>query len=135
MQKAIGAYLAASRSEIPETDKAIAYVAMLWREYVLSDDPLSGDAKELRERLIKAFPQREVVHRWQPMDTVPKKEDEVFLVRLPGNDVCKTLAIQVSVFEGRMYPDCKDGLIDWDDAIVGADAWSPLPTEIEGEQS
>jgi hypothetical protein len=80
-------------------------------------------------------PKREAVHRWQPMDTVPKKEDEVFLVRLPGNDVCKTLAIQVSVFEGRMYPDCKDGLIDWDDAIVGADAWSPLPTEIEGESS
>src|SRR4051812_7944839 len=66
---------------------------------------------------------------WQDIATVPTSEDEPFLVRLPGNDMCKTLAIQVSIFEGNMYPDCKDGIIDWEDRITNADAWMPLPPQ------
>ena len=51
---------------------------------------------------------------WQPISTAPKDEINPFLVLLPGKDVCKTLAVQVSNFEGRMYPDCRDGIIDWE---------------------
>jgi hypothetical protein len=64
---------------------------------------------------------------WQLISTAPKDENDPFLVLLPGNDICKALAVQASNFEGRMYPDCKDGIIDWEDAITTATHWMPLP--------
>ncbi len=65
---------------------------------------------------------------WQPIETAPKDEDRPFLVLIPGNDVCKSLAVQVSNFQGEMYADCMDGIIDWEDRILGATHWSPLPS-------
>lgn len=64
---------------------------------------------------------------WKPIDTRPTDEENPFLVLLPGNDVCKNLAIQVTNFEGKMYADCMEGLIDWEDAITNATLWAFLP--------
>lgn len=65
---------------------------------------------------------------WKPIDSHPKNEGHAFLVLLKGNDVCDSLAVQVSNFEGGIYPDHKDGLIDWDDRITDATHWCELPT-------
>lgn len=65
--------------------------------------------------------------KWLPLNTRPKAESQSYLVRLPGNDVCSELAVQVSNFEGEMYADCRDGLIDWEDRITGATHWACLP--------
>jgi hypothetical protein len=45
-----------------------------------------------------------------------------------ANDVCDSLAVQVSNFEGQMYPDHLDGLIDWEDRVTDATHWCELPT-------
>lgn len=54
---------------------------------------------------------------WISFDEDNPKEDESVLCLFNGNDVCEFLIIQCSMFEGRMYPDHLDGLIDWDDAV------------------
>lgn len=61
---------------------------------------------------------------WQPIETAPMDEKESFLVLRKGNDMADFLIVQVSVFEGRMYPDLMDGLIDWDDAVTDATHWT-----------
>lgn len=64
---------------------------------------------------------------WLPIASHPKNDGYAFLVLLPGNDVCDSLVLQVSNFEGQTYPDCKDGIIDWEDRITEATHWMPLP--------
>lgn len=65
---------------------------------------------------------------WRTMDDAPKEEDGVpFLVRLPKNSVADFIAMQVTIFEGRMYPDHLDGNIDYQDGIENATGWMPLP--------
>ena len=65
---------------------------------------------------------------WQPIETRPKDECVPFLVALPKNYVADFVAIQVSNFEGQMYPDHLDGLIDWSDRVLNATHWMSLPT-------
>lgn len=49
-------------------------------------------------------------------DSLPN-EDVSLLVLLSGNDVCETLIMQCSLFQGNFYPDHLNGLIDLDDAV------------------
>lgn len=72
-----------------------------------------------------ASPERPIA--WQPIESAPKDENYSFLVLLPGNSMCNCLVMQVSVFEGRMYPDAMDGNIDWGDGVEVATHWQPLP--------
>ena len=60
---------------------------------------------------------------WKPIETAPNhlEESKPFLIRRRG------IAIQVSWFEGRMYPDAREAAIDWDDGILDATHWMPLP--------
>lgn len=39
----------------------------------------------------------------------------------------ENLILQVSNFEGQMYPDYLDGCIDWSDRVLDATHWMPLP--------
>jgi len=64
---------------------------------------------------------------WQPISTAPKDGRFSFLVLMPGNDVADFVVLQVSNFEGRMYADGKDAIIDYQDAITSATHWQPLP--------
>ena len=54
---------------------------------------------------------------WIDFNNEMPKEDESVLGLFDGNDVCDKLIMQCSLFEGRMYPDHLDGLIDYDDAV------------------
>lgn len=66
---------------------------------------------------------------WQSIETAPKDDDYgSFLVLTPANDMCKEgIVLQVSCFEAFMYPDHLDGCIDWNDRILNATHWMPLP--------
>lgn len=63
--------------------------------------------------------------RWRDISTIPTAEHEPFLVLRPGNDVADFVIEQVSIFEGRMYPDALNGNIDHSDAIEDAIYWQP----------
>lgn len=65
---------------------------------------------------------------WRGMETVPMDEEKSFLVLLPKNDVAPFVVLQVSRFEGRLYPDARNACIDWDDGITTATHWQPLPS-------
>jgi hypothetical protein len=65
------------------------------------------------------------VEGWRPIETAPKDEGVPFLVLLPKNDVAPFVVLQVSWFEGRMYPDARNACIDWDDGITTATHWRP----------
>jgi len=71
---------------------------------------------------------------WRPISEAPKSEHKPFLVQLPGNDMADYIVMQVSNFEGRMYPDARDGCIDWEDGITNAVAWRPLPEPMKTPQ-
>lgn len=79
---------------------------------------------------------------WQPIETAPKEQAISFLVYRPkyGEKYTWASIIQVSIFEGRMYPDARDACIDWDDGIDNATHWMPLPappalnTQPEGDR-
>lgn len=58
---------------------------------------------------------------WQPIEKAPKSESTSFMV------LRKSVAIQVSWFEGRLYPDAREACIDWEDGIIDATHWMPLP--------
>ena len=60
---------------------------------------------------------------WQPIETAPDSriESVPFLVLRRG------FVVQVSWFEGRLYPDAMESCIDWDDGITDATHWMPLP--------
>lgn len=64
---------------------------------------------------------------WQPIETAPPEEGVPFLVLLPKNDVAPFVILQVSWFEGRMYPDARNACIDWEDGITTATHWMPAP--------
>lgn len=66
---------------------------------------------------------------WLPIETAPKKTGISFLIFRPkhGKKYTWDSVIQVSIFEGRMYPDAKDACIDWEDGIDNATHWMPLP--------
>jgi hypothetical protein len=72
---------------------------------------------------------------WLPIESKPTSESVSFLVRIPDADNGDALAVQVSNFQGDMYPDCKAGIIDWEDRIIGATHWANLPLTNTGEQA
>lgn len=75
----------------------------------------------------------DAVSLWQPIETAPKDEAESFLIRR-DDDLNAVVIIQVSNFEGNMYPDALGGCIDFDDRITDAIDWQPLPTPPMTEQ-
>ncbi|MES2942942.1 MAG: hypothetical protein V4772_08760 [Pseudomonadota bacterium] len=58
---------------------------------------------------------------WLDISTAPTSEAQPFLVLRRG------VVIQVSWFQGRLYPDARECCIDWDDGITDATLWKPLP--------
>lgn len=60
---------------------------------------------------------------WQPIETMPETEDVPFLVLLPKNDIAPFVILQVTRFEGRLYPDARNACIDWEDGITTATHW------------
>ncbi|MGQ3297712.1 hypothetical protein [Reyranella sp.] len=64
-------------------------------------------------------------YQWQPIETAPTKEDVPFLVMTPGNGVARFLILQVTRFQGALYPDHKDGTVGYDDAVTNATHWMP----------
>lgn len=64
---------------------------------------------------------------WQPIATAPTSEREPFLVKTPGNDAASQLVLQVSVFEGNMYPDHMGCNVDFGDRVTTATEWCPVP--------
>ncbi|MCK5612028.1 hypothetical protein KAR91_59710 [Candidatus Pacearchaeota archaeon] len=73
------------------------------------------------ERLRKA-------QTWQPLITTPsnKKENYPFLVKTK-NDEGDLVALQVSWFEGNLYPDHLAFNIDYNDVVKDYIGWMPLP--------
>lgn len=62
---------------------------------------------------------------WHPIETAPAKEDAPFLVMTPGNGVARFLILQVTRFEGELYPDHLDGAVSYSDRITNATHWMP----------
>lgn len=62
---------------------------------------------------------------WRLIKTMPQTEDVPFLVLLPKNSVADFVIVQVTRFEGQIYPDHMDGAIDWDDRVTTATHWMP----------
>lgn len=66
--------------------------------------------------------------KWKPIKTAPIwDEGYSFLVLMEGNMACDKLILQVQPFQGSLYPDHLDFLIDWEDRIENATHWAPLP--------
>jgi len=63
---------------------------------------------------------------WRTIDTRPTEDCKSFLVALPKNDMADYIILQVSNFEGNMYPDHLNGLIDWSDRVLTATHWCNL---------
>lgn len=84
---------------------------------------------------IKALKAALAAREWQPIETKPEEGSGSFLVLLPENGVADYVVLQVSIYEGRMYPDARDACIDWKDGITTATHWQPalLPPKPEGE--
>lgn len=63
---------------------------------------------------------------WRSIDSAPMEEHEPFLVftLCAGKE---PVVVQVSRFEGRLYPDFLGSAVDWDDALTRASHWMPLP--------
>ncbi len=69
---------------------------------------------------------RKVESPWFPMESAPMIEGGTFLiVRLLGGET-GPLVEQVSVFEGKLYPDAKGFNVDYGDRIEDADGWLPI---------
>lgn len=69
---------------------------------------------------------QEMVSGWRPIETAPQQDDHSFLVlRNVGRGM--TYAMQVSRFEGEMYPDHLDSNVDYGDRVTDATHWQPLP--------
>jgi hypothetical protein len=58
---------------------------------------------------------------WMPIESAPTSEAEPFLVLRHG------IAVQVSWFEGRLYPDALEACVDFDDGIADATHWMYRP--------
>lgn len=63
---------------------------------------------------------------WRDIGSAPMSESESFMVRMPLPMSKLFVCIQVSRFEGNLYPDHLDGCIDWGDRILTATHWQPL---------
>lgn len=61
---------------------------------------------------------------WRTIDSAPKDSDKStpFLVLRRG------IVVQVSWFEGRLYPDARESCVDYADGITDATHWMPLPS-------
>ena len=69
---------------------------------------------------------------WQPIEPAPKDDNVPFLIhRL--DEYRKPMFVQGTRFEGWLYPDWKECIIDWDDRILDATHWAPLPAPPEGQ--
>lgn len=65
---------------------------------------------------------------WLPINTSPPDDDIGFLVFVPRRaEEYYDCVIQVSRFEGKMYPDAYQNLISWSDRVEDATHWMPLP--------
>lgn len=64
---------------------------------------------------------------WQPIETRPKDEATSFFV-LWENEDNAMVSVQVSNFEGNMYPDALGGNIDYSSRILPENCthWTPL---------
>lgn len=82
---------------------------------------------DLIQRLLEAVKQRE----WKPIDTMPRDEENSYLVFAKHTTDSGHSIVQVSWFEGQLYADMKEGIIDWEDAIGSATHWQPLPPKPE----
>ena len=82
---------------------------------------------------LAAAPKAPEVGQWRPIETAPKDEAYGgFLVRVPSEDGRALVVIQVSNFEGVMYPDIHGFNVDREDQVTKAVDWMPLP---EGPKS
>jgi len=90
---------------------------------------------KVQESLPSALPIPAPEQKWLPIETAPKDERKPFLVLLPGNDAADYLVLQVSAFEGNMYPDHLGGSIDYGDRVTNAVGWMPLPPPPVGKES
>ncbi|MBL4800735.1 MAG: DUF551 domain-containing protein [Emcibacter sp.] len=70
--------------------------------------------------------------QWRPPETSPMGENISFLVWTKNKTDSEFCIVQVSRFEGRIYADSKESVIDWEDGIEDATHWMPLPTPPEG---
>lgn len=69
---------------------------------------------------------------WKPMSSAPQTEHTPFLVYLPrtmagSREVNEPCIVQVSRFEGNLYPDAMQHVVDWSNRITSATAWRALP--------
>ena len=71
---------------------------------------------------------------WRPIETAPTKEDVPFLVMTPGNGVARFLILQVTRFEGALYPDHLDGAVSYSDRITNATLWMPAPEAADASE-
>lgn len=65
------------------------------------------------------------VEGWREIESAPTSEAEPFIVLLPGNSSADSIEMQVTRFEGEMYPDHLDNNVDWKDRITTATHWRP----------
>lgn len=73
---------------------------------------------------------------WLPIETRPTTDNISFLVFVPKTkDMDSHCVVQVSPYEGRIYPDAKQFCIDWDDGIENATHWMPLPNSPQASGS
>lgn len=67
------------------------------------------------------------VSGWQPIASAPHDEESTFLVRMPWREPGPFLVLQVTVFQGDMYPDHLGFNVAFDDRVTNATEWRPLP--------
>lgn len=60
------------------------------------------------------------------MESAPRDGTSFLLYKKNNTDKNYTV-VQASYYEGRLYPDSKEDIIDWDDGILYPTAWMPLP--------
>lgn len=66
---------------------------------------------------------------WRPIEEAPKDEAVPFLILRPYEKIYCDVVIQVSFYQGRMYPDARGACIDWEDGIENATHFRPLPDD------
>lgn len=106
-----------------------AWLAM-WRSKPSIED--CKEAENTYKAMLSASPlapqaatQGEAV-AWLPIETAPQQDDYSFLVRRSPRGKNWTYTMQVSRFEGNMYPDHLDSNVDFDDRVTDATHWAPM---------
>lgn len=80
-------------------------------------------------RAVLAATPSDSLEEWLPIATAPTSEFEPFLVLVPDPASSTTndrLVLQVSRFEGYLYPDHLGSSIDFNDRIENATHWRPI---------